>query len=113
MQEPDLLCTVALIEFSFFDPSDPQCRAVLLDPGTSVPELFAVLRQWVPQVQKNISLIGSEVRGHPSPSLFSLPPRSQNRDQFGTSSHTGKHILRTQRMLGTERGQIRDCFGFK
>ncbi|KAG5857952.1 hypothetical protein ANANG_G00024880 [Anguilla anguilla] len=40
---------------------DPQCREVLLDPRTSVPELFAVLRQWVPQVQKNISLIGNEI----------------------------------------------------
>ncbi|XP_041927554.1 CAP-Gly domain-containing linker protein 3 isoform X2 [Alosa sapidissima] len=48
-------------EFSFFDPNDPMCREVLQDPQTSVPELFAVLRQWVPQVQKNISLIGSEI----------------------------------------------------
>ncbi|KAJ8340995.1 hypothetical protein SKAU_G00332860 [Synaphobranchus kaupii] len=48
-------------EFSFFDPSEPQCREVLLDPATTVPELFAVLRQWVPQVQKNIILIGNEI----------------------------------------------------
>ncbi|XP_010864491.2 CAP-Gly domain-containing linker protein 4 isoform X2 [Esox lucius] len=48
-------------EFSFFDPEDPQCREVLLDPSTTVPELFAVLRQWVPQVQRNISLIGNEI----------------------------------------------------
>ncbi|XP_053192345.1 CAP-Gly domain-containing linker protein 4-like isoform X2 [Scomber japonicus] len=48
-------------EFSFFDPSEPQCRDVLLDPSTSIPELFAVLRQWVPQVQKNIDLIGNEI----------------------------------------------------
>uniref|UniRef100_W5L2K7 Si:dkeyp-47f9.4 n=1 Tax=Astyanax mexicanus TaxID=7994 RepID=W5L2K7_ASTMX len=48
-------------DFSFFDPTDPQCREVLLDPQTSVPELFAVLRQWVPQVQKNISRIGNEI----------------------------------------------------
>uniref|UniRef100_UPI0037E7F84C CAP-Gly domain-containing linker protein 4 n=1 Tax=Semicossyphus pulcher TaxID=241346 RepID=UPI0037E7F84C len=48
-------------EFSFFDPSEPQCREVLLDPSTTIPELFAVLRQWVPQVQKNIDLIGSEI----------------------------------------------------
>ncbi|XP_022048669.1 CAP-Gly domain-containing linker protein 4 isoform X1 [Acanthochromis polyacanthus] len=48
-------------EFSFFDPSEPQCREVLLDPSTTIPELFAVLRQWVPQVQKNISLIGNEI----------------------------------------------------
>lgn len=48
-------------EFSFFDPSEPQCREVLLDPSTTIPELFAVLRQWVPQVQKNIDLIGTEI----------------------------------------------------
>ncbi|XP_076015502.1 CAP-Gly domain-containing linker protein 4 [Genypterus blacodes] len=48
-------------EFSFFDPSDPQCREVLLDPNTTIPELFAVLRQWVPQVQKNVDLIGNEI----------------------------------------------------
>ncbi|XP_073322671.1 CAP-Gly domain-containing linker protein 4 isoform X1 [Pagrus major] len=48
-------------EFSFFDPSEPQCREVLLDPSTTIPELFAVLRQWVPQVQKNIDYIGNEI----------------------------------------------------
>ncbi|XP_034530170.1 CAP-Gly domain-containing linker protein 4-like isoform X2 [Notolabrus celidotus] len=48
-------------EFSFFDPSEPQCKEVLLDPCTTIPELFAVLRQWVPQVQKNIDLIGNEI----------------------------------------------------
>ncbi|XP_019731670.1 CAP-Gly domain-containing linker protein 4 isoform X2 [Hippocampus comes] len=48
-------------EFSFFDPSEPQCREVLQEPTTTIPELFAVLRQWVPQVQKNIDLIGNEI----------------------------------------------------
>ncbi|XP_076834043.1 CAP-Gly domain-containing linker protein 4 isoform X3 [Brachyhypopomus gauderio] len=48
-------------DFSFFDPGDPRCREVLFDPRTTVPELFAVLRQWVPQVQKNIGVIGSEI----------------------------------------------------
>lgn len=48
-------------EFSFFDPSDPQCQEVLLDPQTTVSELFAILRQWVPQVQRNISLVGNEI----------------------------------------------------
>ncbi|KAM4542518.1 CAP-Gly domain-containing linker protein 4 isoform 2-T3 [Odontesthes bonariensis] len=48
-------------EFSFFDPSEPQCKEILQDPNTTVPELFAVLRQWVPQVQKNIDLIGTEI----------------------------------------------------
>lgn len=32
-----------------------------LDPKTSVSELFAILRQWVPQVQQNIDVIGNEV----------------------------------------------------
>ncbi|XP_054652733.1 CAP-Gly domain-containing linker protein 4-like isoform X2 [Dunckerocampus dactyliophorus] len=48
-------------EFSFFDPNEPQCKEVLQDPNTTIPELFAVLRQWVPQVQKNIDLIGNEI----------------------------------------------------
>lgn len=48
-------------ELSFFDPSDSRCKEVLEDPITTVPELFAVLRQWVPQVQKNIDLIGNEL----------------------------------------------------
>ncbi|XP_061156735.1 CAP-Gly domain-containing linker protein 4-like isoform X1 [Syngnathus typhle] len=48
-------------EFSFFDPSEQQCREVLQEPSTTIPELFAVLRQWVPQVQKNIDLIGNEI----------------------------------------------------
>ncbi|XP_028294869.1 CAP-Gly domain-containing linker protein 4 isoform X3 [Gouania willdenowi] len=48
-------------EFSFFDPCEPRCRQILLDPSTTIPELFAVLRQWVPQVQKNIDLIGNQI----------------------------------------------------
>lgn len=48
-------------EFSFFDPSDLRCKEVLEDPSTTVPELFAVLRQWVPQVQKNLDVIGNEI----------------------------------------------------
>ncbi|XP_061599444.1 CAP-Gly domain-containing linker protein 4-like isoform X2 [Cololabis saira] len=48
-------------EFSFFDPCEPQCKEILTDPNTTIPELFAVLRQWVPQVQKNIDLIGNEI----------------------------------------------------
>nr|XP_054586158.1 CAP-Gly domain-containing linker protein 4 isoform X3 [Nothobranchius furzeri] len=48
-------------EFSFFDPSEAQCKEILQDPNTTIPELFAVLRQWVPQVQKNIDVIGVEI----------------------------------------------------
>ncbi|XP_030826074.1 CAP-Gly domain-containing linker protein 3 [Camarhynchus parvulus] len=48
--------------FTFFDPNDAACREILLDPRTSVPQLFAILRQWVPQVQHSVDVIGNEVR---------------------------------------------------
>ncbi|XP_073412451.1 CAP-Gly domain-containing linker protein 4 isoform X1 [Dendrobates tinctorius] len=48
-------------EFSFFDPNDAACQDILFDPDTSVSELFAILRQWVPQVQQNIDVIGHEI----------------------------------------------------
>ncbi|XP_054976960.1 CAP-Gly domain-containing linker protein 4 [Sorex araneus] len=48
-------------EFSFFDPNDTSCQEILFDPQTSVSELFAILRQWVPQVQQNIDIIGNEI----------------------------------------------------
>ncbi|XP_007665258.1 CAP-Gly domain-containing linker protein 4 isoform X3 [Ornithorhynchus anatinus] len=48
-------------EFSFFDPNDASCQEILFNPKTSVPELFAILRQWVPQVQQNIDIIGNEI----------------------------------------------------
>ncbi|XP_077630284.1 CAP-Gly domain-containing linker protein 4 isoform X1 [Crocuta crocuta] len=48
-------------EFSFFDPNDTSCQEILFDPKTSVSELFAILRQWVPQVQQNIDIIGNEI----------------------------------------------------
>ncbi|KAJ6666837.1 hypothetical protein lerEdw1_018839 [Lerista edwardsae] len=48
-------------EFSFFDPNDAACQEILFSPQTSVSELFAILRQWVPQVQQNIDVIGNEI----------------------------------------------------
>ncbi|KAI6071499.1 CAP-Gly domain-containing linker protein 4 [Aix galericulata] len=48
-------------EFSFFDPNDAACQEILFNPKTSIPELFAILRQWVPQVQQNIDVIGNEI----------------------------------------------------
>ncbi|XP_030051987.1 CAP-Gly domain-containing linker protein 4 isoform X2 [Microcaecilia unicolor] len=48
-------------EFSFFDPNDAACQDILSNPNTSVSELFAILRQWVPQVQQNIDVIGNEI----------------------------------------------------
>uniref|UniRef100_A0A3Q3WU30 CAP-Gly domain-containing protein n=1 Tax=Mola mola TaxID=94237 RepID=A0A3Q3WU30_MOLML len=47
--------------FTFFDPNDPACLEILLDPRTTIPELFAIVRQWVPQVQHKIDIIGKEI----------------------------------------------------
>uniref|UniRef100_A0A8D0GYB7 CAP-Gly domain containing linker protein 3 n=1 Tax=Sphenodon punctatus TaxID=8508 RepID=A0A8D0GYB7_SPHPU len=47
--------------FTFFDPNDPACQEILYDPKTTVPELFAIIRQWVPQVQHKIDIIGNEI----------------------------------------------------
>ncbi|XP_033979622.1 CAP-Gly domain-containing linker protein 3 [Trematomus bernacchii] len=47
--------------FTFFDPNDPACLEILMDPQTSIPELFAIVRQWVPQVQHKIDIIGNEI----------------------------------------------------
>ncbi|MEQ2255585.1 hypothetical protein ILYODFUR_015374, partial [Ilyodon furcidens] len=46
--------------FTFFDPNDPACQEILMDPQTTIPELFAIIRQWVPQVQHKIDVIGNE-----------------------------------------------------
>ncbi|XP_078785903.1 CAP-Gly domain-containing linker protein 3 isoform X1 [Oryzias latipes] len=47
--------------FTFFDPNDPACLEILMDPRTTIPELFAIVRQWVPQVQHKIDIIGKEI----------------------------------------------------
>ncbi|XP_074872665.1 CAP-Gly domain-containing linker protein 3 isoform X2 [Carettochelys insculpta] len=47
--------------FTFFDPNDPACQEILYDPKTTIPELFAIIRQWVPQVQHKIDVIGGEI----------------------------------------------------
>lgn len=47
--------------FTFFDPNDPGCFEILMDPQTTIPELFAIVRQWVPQVQHKIDIIGNEI----------------------------------------------------
>ena len=45
------------LELAFFDPSCPGCRRVLNSPYTTPGHIFAILRQWVPQVQQNIELL--------------------------------------------------------
>lgn len=53
---------LATSAFTFFDPNDPACQEILFDPQTTIPELFAIVRQWVPQVQHKIDVIGNEVK---------------------------------------------------
>ncbi|KAK5868208.1 hypothetical protein PBY51_009243 [Eleginops maclovinus] len=54
-------CPKTTVRFTFFDPNDPACLEILLDPRTTIPELFAIVRQWVPQVQHKIDVIGNEI----------------------------------------------------
>ncbi|XP_071953459.1 CAP-Gly domain-containing linker protein 4-like isoform X2 [Antedon mediterranea] len=49
------------LDLSFFDPNCPGCHSILVDPNTEVAEIFAIIRQWVPQVQQNIHLFGEEI----------------------------------------------------
>uniref|UniRef100_A0A4W3GJT0 CAP-Gly domain containing linker protein family member 4 n=1 Tax=Callorhinchus milii TaxID=7868 RepID=A0A4W3GJT0_CALMI len=56
-----MLLFVYQCNFSFFDPQDPACQRILHDPKSTISELFAILRQWVPQVQQEIDVIGNEI----------------------------------------------------
>lgn len=62
---PLFMCSLTFLHpspaFTFFDPNDPACLEILMDPRTTIPELFAIVRQWVPQVQHKIDVIGNEV----------------------------------------------------
>ncbi|CAH1775616.1 unnamed protein product [Owenia fusiformis] len=49
------------LDFAFFDPGCQGCHDLLTDPGTSIAEIFAVIRQWTPQTQQNIDLFTSEI----------------------------------------------------
>ncbi|XP_031557879.1 CAP-Gly domain-containing linker protein 3-like isoform X2 [Actinia tenebrosa] len=49
------------LELTFFDPNCPGCLDLLLEPKTTIPQLFAIMRQWVPQVQQNIGLLVKEI----------------------------------------------------
>lgn len=66
---------LATSAFTFFDPNDPACQEILFDPQTTIPELFAIVRQWVPQVQHKIDVIGNEVKtlGKPERENMGVP----------------------------------------
>ena len=47
--------------FFFFNPGCKTCLDILRSPLTKINQIFAIMRQWVPQVQRNIELLGSEM----------------------------------------------------
>ncbi|XP_054707616.1 CAP-Gly domain-containing linker protein 4-like [Uloborus diversus] len=49
------------LDLPFFDPSCPGCMEILQSSETTIPQIFAIIRQWMPQTQQNIELIVNEV----------------------------------------------------
>lgn len=45
----------------FFDPTCSGCQDILSNPKTNISELFAIMRQWVPQTQRYLALLTREV----------------------------------------------------
>eukprot|EP00731_Ephydatia_muelleri_P031593 Em0023g100a len=48
-------------ELCFFDPLCGGCQDLLLDSKTTIAELFAVMRQWIPQTQRNLPSLTREI----------------------------------------------------
>ncbi|XP_076463059.1 CAP-Gly domain-containing linker protein 3-like isoform X2 [Babylonia areolata] len=59
--DPPLCDNCQRLDLSFFDPVCAGCRQILGNPGTSVPEIFAILRQWTPQTQQSLELLVEEI----------------------------------------------------
>ncbi|XP_035209279.1 CAP-Gly domain-containing linker protein 3-like [Stegodyphus dumicola] len=49
------------LDLPFFDPSCPGCMEILQSSETTVPQIFAIIRQWMPQTQQNIEILVNEV----------------------------------------------------
>ncbi|XP_065068585.1 CAP-Gly domain-containing linker protein 3-like isoform X2 [Rhopilema esculentum] len=49
------------LELSFFDPTCVGCSEILLNPETTISQIFAIMRQWIPQVQQNIDVFITEI----------------------------------------------------
>ncbi|XP_013390824.1 CAP-Gly domain-containing linker protein 3 isoform X2 [Lingula anatina] len=59
--EPPLCEACQKQEMVFFDPSCPGCLDVVMNPATTIAEIFAILRQWTPQTQQNVELFIKEI----------------------------------------------------
>lgn len=49
------------LNLTFLDPECETCYNILVDPETTIPELFAIMRQWVPQIQKKMDMLVEEL----------------------------------------------------
>jgi len=59
--DPPLCSDCQALDLSFFDPTCPGCQDILNNPRTSISEIFAIIRQWVPQIQQHIDIFVSEI----------------------------------------------------
>ncbi|GFY51561.1 CAP-Gly domain-containing linker protein 4 [Trichonephila inaurata madagascariensis] len=50
-----------LLDLPFFDPSCCGCMEILQNTGTSIPQIFAIIRQWMPRTQQKIEMLVNEV----------------------------------------------------
>ena len=60
--DPPLCADCTRLELSFFDPGCLGCHKLMEDPATSVPDIFAIMRQWTPQTQQAMEMLVDEVR---------------------------------------------------
>jgi len=59
--DPPLCENCQKMELAFFDPMCPGCQEILTNSSTTVPEIFAILRQWTPQTQQSLELMIREI----------------------------------------------------
>ncbi|XP_047135605.1 CAP-Gly domain-containing linker protein 4 isoform X1 [Hydra vulgaris] len=59
--DPPICSECKELDLSFFDPTCLGCRDLLKNPHTTVAEIFAIIRQWVPQTQQNIDILVEEI----------------------------------------------------
>ncbi|GFS49300.1 CAP-Gly domain-containing linker protein 3 [Trichonephila clavipes] len=50
-----------LLDLPFFDPSCCGCMEILQNTETSIPQIFAIIRQWMPRTQQKIEMLVNEV----------------------------------------------------
>ncbi|XP_070563228.1 CAP-Gly domain-containing linker protein 4-like isoform X2 [Ptychodera flava] len=61
VQEAPLCNQCQRLDLTFFDPHCSGCYKILMDPSTTIAQIYAVIRQWVPQTQQNIEMLGQEI----------------------------------------------------